>query len=77
MHHYAASLLDSGITSNAIAPALVESDMVTGIGFPSPETLPMGRLGRPDEVGQVARLLLECGYMTGQTIHINAGRYMT
>lgn len=77
MHHYAASLRDSGITANAIAPALIETDMVAAVNLPSPESLPMDRLGRPDEVGQVARPLIESGYITGQTIHINAGRYMT
>lgn len=77
MHHYAASLRDSGITANAIAPALIETDMVASMDLPLPESLPMGRLGRPDEVGQVARLLIECGYITGQTIHLNAGHYMT
>lgn len=77
MHHYAASLRDHGVTANAIAPALIESDMVAGMHPPPPAELPMGRLGRPAEVAMVARLLLDCGYLTGQTIHLNAGRYMT
>lgn len=76
MHHYAASLRDYGITANAIAPALIESDMVRGTTT-TPADLPMGRLGRPAEVAMVARLLLDCDYMTGQTIQLNAGRYMT
>ena len=72
MHSYAAALIDFHITSNAIAPALVESDMVAGLPIPPPETMPLGRPGRPSEVGHVARLLVECGYINGQTIHLNA-----
>ncbi len=77
MHSYAAALIEFGITANAIAPALVESDMISALPVPSPETMPLGRLGWPSEVGDVARLLVECEYINGQTIHLNAGRYMT
>ena len=76
MHHYAATLREHGVTANAIAPALIETDMVAGRSPPI-DKLPMGRLGRPEEVAVVARMLLDCGFMTGQTIHVNAGRYMT
>ena len=77
MHSYAAALIEFRITANAIAPALVESDMISALPIPSPETMPLGRLGWPSEVGDVARLLVECEYINGQTIHLNAGRYMT
>lgn len=77
MHHYAAALIHLGITANAIAPALIESDMVSALPIPALNTMPLGRLGRPSEVGDVARLLVECEYINGQTIHVNAGRYMT
>jgi len=39
--------------------------------------MPLGRLGRPDEIWPVVRALIETEYITGQTIQINAGRYMT
>ena len=77
MRHYAANLVQFGITANAIAPALVESDMVAGLPLPPVEQMPLGRLGRASEVGDVARLLAECEYLNGQTIHLNAGRFMT
>ena len=77
MRHYAANLLPFGITANAIAPALVESDMVAGLPIPPVEQMPLGRLGRASEVGDVAKLLAECEYLNGQTIHLNAGRFMT
>jgi len=76
-HYYATQLLPYGITSNAIAPAAVESDMYSGAATRPTHQQPMGRLGRPDEVGMVAHMLVANGYMTGQTLHVNAGRYMT
>jgi 3-oxoacyl-[acyl-carrier protein] reductase len=76
MHHYAASLREFGVKANAIAPAFIETDnMIAGVTLP--ENLPMGRLGQPGEVAMVARLLLDCTYMIGETLHVNAGHYMT
>jgi 3-oxoacyl-[acyl-carrier protein] reductase len=43
----------------------------------SPEVIPMGRYGRLEEVASVAVLLAENEYMTGQTISVNGGWYMT
>ncbi len=77
MHYYATYLRHYRITSNAIAPALVESDMVRAMTLPSNEALPLGRLGRPDEMWPALRMMLETEYLTGQTIHVDAGRYMT
>ena len=77
MHYYAAYLLPYRITANAIAPSLIESDMTTAMALPSPDKLPLGRLGRPEEIWPVVRMILETEYLTGQTIHLDAGRYMT
>ena len=77
MHYYAAALLPHRITANAIAPALIASDMTDGMALPSTDQLPFGRLGRPEEVWPVVQAMLDTEYMTGQTIHLNAGRYMT
>ncbi len=77
MHFYALSLREYGVTANAIAPGPVESDMLTGLNFPSPESMPMKRVGRPEEIAHVCRAILECGYMTGQTVFVDGGRYMT
>jgi 3-oxoacyl-[acyl-carrier protein] reductase len=76
-HSYASLLVKEGITVNAIAPALIETDMVARNPNASPEVIPMGRFGRLDEIGPVAVLLAENGYMTGQTISVNGGWYMT
>ena len=45
--------------------------------LPPADKLPLGRLGRADEIWPAVRMMIETEYMTGQTIHINAGRYMT
>lgn len=77
MHYYATNLRHYGITANAIAPALFESAMVGRMTVPPPAELPLGRIGRPDELWPVLRMILDTEYLTGQTIHVDAGRYMT
>jgi len=76
-HSYASLLAKQGITVNAIAPALIETDMVTGNPNASTNRIPMGVYGSPEEIGRVAVLLAESDYMTGQTISVNGGWYMT
>ncbi|CAH1666292.1 SDR family NAD(P)-dependent oxidoreductase [Chelatococcus asaccharovorans] len=77
MHHYAASLMRWKITANALAPAFIETDMLAGVPLPPPESMPLGRMGRPEEVGTLCQAIVACGFMTGQTLHVSAGRYMT
>lgn len=76
-HSYASLLAKEGITSNAIAPALIETDMITSNPNASPERLPVGHFGSPDEIGRIAVLLAESDFLTGQTISPNGGWYMT
>jgi len=76
-HSYAALLAKEGITANAIAPALLETDMVTGNLNASPDRIPLGYFGHPDEAGRAAVLLAESDYITGQTLNLNGGWYMS
>lgn len=76
-HSYANLLAKEGITANAIAPALLETDMVTGNPNASPDKIPLGYFGHPDEAGRAAVLLAESDYITGQTINLNGGWYMS
>ena len=76
-HSYARHLFHDGITVNAIAPALIETEMVTANLKVGPEMIPVGRFGAPDEVAAVAVLLARNGYITGQTINVNGGWYMS
>jgi 3-oxoacyl-[acyl-carrier protein] reductase len=69
---YAARLVKEGITVNAVAPSLIETDMMRGQRNLS-SRIPLGRLGRPEEVAKAALLVLGNDYMTGQTIALSGG----
>lgn len=74
---YAALLAKEGITVNAIAPALIDTDMVRSNPRARPELIPVGHFGKVEEVADVILMLANNGYITGQTIHVNGGWYMT
>jgi len=74
---YARLLAKEGITVNAIAPALVETEMVTANPNARPELIPIGRFGHVDEVSDVATMLAGNAYITGQTINVNGGMYFS
>src|SRR3979490_2963726 len=76
-HSYAAMLAKEGITSNVIAPALIETDMIKGNPAIKPTLIPIGRFGTVDEVSSIAVMLAGNGYITGQTINVNGGWYMS
>jgi len=76
-HSCASSLIRDGITVNAIAPALIDTDMVTSNPNASPDLIPMGHFGSVDDVASVALMLATNGYMTGQTVSVNGGWYMS
>jgi 3-oxoacyl-[acyl-carrier protein] reductase len=75
--YYAQKLATEGITINAIAPALIETEMVKANLNARPDRIPVGRYGTPEEVAEVAVMLAKNAYMTGQTIHINGGWFMS
>ena len=77
MHSYASLLAKEGITSNAIAPALIETDMIRRDSRIQPALLPVGRFGTSEEVADAVLLLAANGYITGQTINLNGGWYMS
>jgi len=76
-HFYARHLAKEGITVNAIAPALVETEMVAANPAARAENILVGRFGAPEEVAEVAVMLARNGYMTGQTVNVNGGWYMS
>jgi 3-oxoacyl-[acyl-carrier protein] reductase len=69
---YAARLVKDGITVNAVAPSLIETDMITG-AKELVTRIPLGRFGTSDEVAQAVMLLIANEYMTGQTIAMSGG----
>ena len=76
-HSYAALLAKEGITVNAIAPALIETDMIRDNPRATPALIPVGRFGTVDEVADGVVMLATNGYITGQTINVNGGWYMS
>jgi 3-oxoacyl-[acyl-carrier protein] reductase len=70
---YAARLVTQGITVNAVAPSLIETDMVRSGLAASPSRIPLGRFGSSEEVAQVVLVLVGNAYMTGQTVALSGG----
>ena len=71
---YALRLAPEGVTVNAIAPGLVDTEMgkpllKAGVA----ERIPVRRAGTGDEIAQAVLLLVRNAYITGQTIAINGG----
>jgi len=62
---------------NAIAPALIETEMVTSNPNASPALIPMGHFGSTDDIDSVVVTLAMNDYMTGQTVSVNGGWYMS
>ena len=69
---YAARLVKQGITVNAVAPSLIETDMMAG-RTDLARNIPLGRMGQADEVAQSVLMVLGNAYMTGQTVLLNGG----
>jgi 3-oxoacyl-[acyl-carrier protein] reductase len=76
-HSCASLLVREGITVNAIAPALIETEMITSNLKASPDRIPVGHFGSVEDVASVAVTLAANDYMTGQTVLVNGGLYMT
>lgn len=79
----AAELGARGITVNCIAPGFIDTDMTRELSELQREQLlarvPLGRLGAPEEIAELVAFLAgdAAGYITGETIHINGGMYMS
>ncbi|MGE5321189.1 MAG: 3-oxoacyl-ACP reductase FabG, partial [Hyphomicrobiaceae bacterium] len=71
------------ITVNCVAPGFIDTDMTRSLESAHRDALltqiPLGRLGRPEEVAVAVRFLAspEASYITGVTLHVNGGMYMT
>ena len=71
------------ITVNCVAPGFIDTDMTRSLPDAQRERLleriPLGRLGQPEEIAYAVVFLAsrEAGYITGATLHINGGMYMS
>ena len=73
-HHLASRVAEAGITVNAIAPALIENtDMLPGDPGYLSHTIPVGRMGRPTEVADMAVAMLRNDYLTSKVIALDGG----
>lgn len=70
------------ITVNCVAPGFIDTDMTRSLANEHQQNLiqhvPLGRLGRPEEVASAVAFLASsaAGYITGITLHVNGGMYM-
>jgi 3-oxoacyl-[acyl-carrier protein] reductase len=72
-----------GITVNVVAPGFIETDMTRDLPEAQRQALAdsiaLGRLGTPDDIAQAVLFLAGPGgaYITGETLHVNGGMYMS
>ncbi len=76
----AKELGDRGILVNSVAPGFIRTDMTAGLADDVREavlaSVPLGRMGRPEEVAEVVAFLASRGsYIQGSVIHVNGGLY--
>lgn len=67
-----------GVRVNVVAPGLIATDMIKDAPVENiKEMIPMGRIGRPEEVAKVVRFLCsdDASYITGQVISVNGGMF--
>lgn len=74
MKSIASQYASAGITANALAPSLIDTEMI--VGMPDlASRVPVGRLGRPEEVADLVAYLASghAGFITGEVVDINGG----
>jgi 3-oxoacyl-[acyl-carrier protein] reductase len=67
-----------GINVNAVAPGFIDTEMTKDFTYFNPETLPLRRAGKPEDVADVITFLAsdKSRYITGVTLDVNGGQYM-
>ncbi|MCG6867978.1 MAG: 3-oxoacyl-ACP reductase FabG [Gammaproteobacteria bacterium] len=79
----AAEVGSRGITVNVVAPGFIDTDMTRALPEAQREALvqrvPLARLGSPEDIAAAVAFLASDtgGYITGETLHVNGGMYMT
>jgi NAD(P)-dependent dehydrogenase (short-subunit alcohol dehydrogenase family) len=70
----ASEYAEHGITSNALAPALIDTEMIAGLPDMS-GMIPVGRLGKAEEVAGIVAYLCstQAAYITGEVVDVNGG----
>ncbi|MCJ1479827.1 hypothetical protein MMC13_008513 [Lambiella insularis] len=74
LHYLAMKYAKRGITFNAVAPALIEDTAMLPTGSDDlREKIPVGRLGKPDEIASVVQLMIENGYVSNKVWAVDGG----
>ncbi|GAC28990.1 3-oxoacyl-ACP reductase FabG [Brumicola pallidula] len=79
----AREIASRGITVNVVSPGFIDTDMTKNLTDDQKEAIfkdiPANRLGSPNEIAAAVGFLVsdEAGYITGETIHVNGGMYMS
>ena len=71
---YASRLAAEGVTVNAVAPGLTETEMAQPLieaGYVA--RIPVGRIGTTEEIAQAVMMIVGNAFITGQTIAVNGG----
>jgi 3-oxoacyl-[acyl-carrier protein] reductase len=63
------------VTVNALAPALIDTPMLPGDAPSLAASIPLGRLGRAEEVAELAVAMLGNGYLTNEVVGLDGGIY--
>jgi 3-oxoacyl-[acyl-carrier protein] reductase len=68
-------LAPKGITVNSIAPGRIDTPRIRQLGHTDPAGIPMGRVGRPEEIGDIVGFLASAraSYITGAVIPVDGG----
>ena len=75
----AKELASRGITVNAVAPGLIDTDMTRKLGLKEEalkSAIPLGRAGKPEEVAEAVAFLLQADYITGAVLRVDGGMAM-
>jgi 3-oxoacyl-[acyl-carrier protein] reductase len=79
----ARELASRGITVNCVAPGFIDTDMTRALSAAQSQAvlaqIPLGRLGQADEIAAIVAFLASPAgaYITGSTVHVNGGMYMS
>jgi 3-oxoacyl-[acyl-carrier protein] reductase len=75
---YASRLAGEGVTVNAVAPGLIDTDMAAPLKQAGQAArIPVGRFGLVDEIADAVLMVVGNAFITGQTIAVNGGLLFT
>lgn len=74
-HFLASRVAADGVTVNSLAPGFVDTPMLPGDPLELGRDVPVGRVGRPEEIAQLAMAILTNAYLTNKVLSIDGGSY--